>query len=648
MTDRILPEFQLDTPFPILRRAPGVLALVAAAILVTATRTHADTPSAKAALSLKPVQKDIVYERVPADRLAECKVRDIDSKNWSGWEVFSQDGTMLRKFADTNGDKKVDLWCYYNFGIEVYRDVDADFNGKADQYQWLGTSGTRWGLDDNEDGNIDRWRRISVEEVSAEVVASLRDISPRRFARLLATEKELRSIGLSKSKAESLASKCSRAARGFSDLAKRQKTVGPEAKWVQFASSPPGVVPAGTDGSTKDVLVYENAVAMFENGKDSGQLIVGTIIRVGETWKIVDLPAVGDVGEAVAQAAGNFFTPGDASVAPTGAGSATDDKTQTLVMKLEKIDKALSSATKADAVANLNDQRAQVVEELIAESPNASERETWVRQLVDTVTVAVQSGTYPKGLARLKRVSSRFAKGNEPLAAYADFQAIGTEYVTKQTKDADFPKVQEWYLKSLNDFIDRYPRTSEAAQAMLQLALSKEFEDKERDALKYYRKVASAFPKTDAGQKAAGAIRRLDSVGRRISFSGTTIDGKNFSLSELRGKPVVIHYWATWCEPCKQDMKLLRRLQARYKQLELVGVNVDTTRELANDFIQDSTLPWTQLFELGGLESSPLAKEFGVQTLPTMMLVDQNGKVVRHNVRAAELDNELEMLIKDD
>ena len=621
--------------------------LATCALLICLSAVHpasAQSPSAKAALQLSPVQDDAVYETVGADAVDKCEVRDIKHKTWTGWEVVAADGTLLRRFADTNKDKKVDLWCYFNFGIETYRDVDADFNGKADQYQWLGTSGIRWGLDDNEDGQIDRWRRISVEEVSAEVVSALRDQDANRFARLLANERELTSIGLSEEKSKTLATKASRAARNFQSLAKNQKAVGDGAQWVQFASAPPGIVPAGTAGSTKDVQVYENAVAMFEQAGESGQLVVGTMIRVGETWRLVDLPSVGD-GESVAQAPGNFFTPANASMAATAGGTGTGDETQALVVSLERIDTALASASKESEIAQLHDERAKTVEQLISASSTDAERETWVRQLVDTVAVAVQSGTYPKGLLRLKRVASKFARNNESLAAYADFQTIGTEYVTRQSKKGvKFADVQEWYLKSLNDFIDRYPKMPEAAQATLQLALSKEFEDKEREALRYYRKVASSFPGTDSGRKAAGAVRRLESVGRRIDFAGATIDNKQFSISSLRGNPVVIHYWATWCEPCKQDMKALRRLQARYKGLELVGVNVDNTRDLATSFLKENSLPWVQLFEEGGLESSPLSNAFGVQTLPTVMLIDAAGKVVRHNIRVDELDNELQKM----
>jgi thioredoxin-like negative regulator of GroEL len=126
------------------------------------------------------------------------------------------------------------------------------------------------------------------------------------------------------------------------------------------------------------------------------------------------------------------------------------------------------------------------------------------------------------------------------------------------------------------------------------------------------------------------------------------MDGKRFRLAQLRGKPIVLHYWATWCEPCKQDMKLLRRLKANYQRagLQLVGVNVDLTQDLAASFLRQNDLPWVQLFEEGGLESSGLAKALGVQTLPTMMLIDSDGKVVRHNVRAAELDDELDRMLK--
>ena len=84
----------------------------------------------------------------------------------TAWVVTGPAGETLRQFVDSNADNKVDQWRYFRGGIEVYRDVDKDFDGKADQYRWLGTAGTRWGLDIDEDGEIDRWKSISPEEAT--------------------------------------------------------------------------------------------------------------------------------------------------------------------------------------------------------------------------------------------------------------------------------------------------------------------------------------------------------------------------------------------------------------------------------------------------------------------------------------------------
>ena len=76
--------------------------------------------------------------------------------SFDNWVIRDEAGRMLRRYADTNADNRVDVWCYFFQGIEVYRDIDADFNGKADQYRWLGTGGTRSAVDRNEDGVIDK------------------------------------------------------------------------------------------------------------------------------------------------------------------------------------------------------------------------------------------------------------------------------------------------------------------------------------------------------------------------------------------------------------------------------------------------------------------------------------------------------------
>jgi len=630
------------------------LALFCVSLLVFGNALSGDSkapaagPTVKAALGLTPVQPAVPYERVPSEDEAKCQIVDLDQGDWAGWKVLREDGTVLRRFADTNGDKKVDLWSYFSNGVEVYRDVDADFNGKADQYRWLGTAGTRWGLDEDEDGTIDRWKQISAEEVSGEVIAALAAAASPRFVRLLISPEELDGLGLEAAQAERIATKVREARQDFADFAARQEKVGKTAEWVQFAAALPGIVPAGTDGLRGDLMVYENAVAMFDQADRQGQVLVGTLVKVGDAWRLVDLPQV--VGEemVVSRSSGFFFTP-DALPSEMGGGS-SGEAAQRRVAELEQIDRQLAEAEEAAAQAELNARRADVVEQLVKAAEGEEERQTWLQQLVDTVAAAVQSGTYPEGVQRLEQARDELASDDPALQSYIGFQIISSEYA-RRLRDSEpdaFPEIQEWYLEALSRFVDEHPAAPEAAQAMMQLALSKEFEAKDEDAIAWYRKVTTAFPGQAAGEKAAGAIRRLESVGQRIDLSGTTLEGKKLQLARLRGNPVVVHYWATWCEPCKQDMKVLRQLQARYQGagLQIVGVNVDGRRADAEAYLQANPQPWPQLFDEGGLESSDLAIALGVQTLPTMLLLDDKGQVVRHNVQTVQLDREIGELVE--
>jgi hypothetical protein len=114
-------------------------------------------------LSYSPRQSNVNYDRVEAKDEARCTGKYETRNGADGLMIYAPDGQLLRRFADSNGDRNVDQWCYFKDGIEVYRDIDSDFNGVADQYRWLGTEGIRWGIDKNEDGKIDSWKLISPE-----------------------------------------------------------------------------------------------------------------------------------------------------------------------------------------------------------------------------------------------------------------------------------------------------------------------------------------------------------------------------------------------------------------------------------------------------------------------------------------------------
>lgn len=634
---------------------PSLLLLGGLTLLLTATgRLYAATPTAEQALRLMPVQGDVELDTPTDEEIARCTIDTEEEDGMVGWAVRGEAGQLLRRFLDTNDDNKVDRWCYYQSGIEVYRDIDADHNGKADQYRWLGTQGIRWGLDDDEDGQIDRWKAISAEEVTREVVAALSQGNTDQFQRLLLTAEELEDLGLGETWSQQVSRLSSSANTGFADLARRQTAVGRQARWIHFGSNPPGLVPAGTQGSLRDVVVYENVVAMVDEAGRDLQIQIGTLIQVGDGWRIFDLPH--NLIEAEANTADNgfFFQASLARVTPTQEEGTPpegmDEEIQEWIEQLEEVDLLLAEGPRAENFGQLNELRANILEQLAGKSESPEDKIAWLRQMADTVSAAVQGGGYPQGVQRLQNLYERLAEESprSPLVPYVRFRTMTAAYsVRLEQPEADFAEIQQEWLEKLEEFVEQFSTSTDAAEAMLQLAIAEEFAGNEDSAKEWYQRIAAEFPNTDLASKSTGAIRRLNSVGRPIPLAGQTLGGQQVDLANLRGKVVLIHYWATWCEPCKEDIEKLKQLQARYGRqgFTLIGVSLDNQRDTLAGYLRENRLPWPQLFEEGGLDSR-LANELGILTLPTMILVDKRGNVANRNIHVSQVEEGLQSLLR--
>jgi len=625
----------------------GCLMLVFSGLLVSA---RAAAPSAEQALKLMPIQKGVDIDRPNAQVAAKCTIAARKLDGHVGWIVESPEGVVLRKFVDTNGDNVVDQWSYYKGGLEVYRDIDANFNGKADQYRWFHTAGSRWALDKDEDGRIDAWKAISAEEVTAEVIAALAHGDVDRFARLTLTPSELESLGIGPEKARQLADRIGKLRTGFEQLAARQKGVTDKTRWVQFSGNRPGTVPTGTDGSTKDLRVYENVVAIVQTGTEHGEVQIGTLVEVGNVWRVIDVPRPLSDAQTELVATGFFFRGSMADRSPP-AMIGSNEKTQALLADLEKLDAAAAGARSAEEQARFNAQRADVLEQIAQQAERPEERAMWLRQLADMVSAAVQSGTYPEGAERLEALFKRLQgrAGDKHLAAYVKFRQLTADYglSIQNASPSDFVKLQEQWLKQLEQYASDYPDSPDTAEAILQLAIAQEFAGEEDEAKKWYARVVAEFPNSQQARKAAGARTRLESVGKSISLQGKTPEGDVVDLANYRGKVVLIQYWASWSERCKADMATLKELAAKYGRsgFSIIGVNLDSSLEQMANYLAENRLPWPQIFEEGGLDSRP-ANELGVLTLPTMILIDQQGRVVDRNVQVAELDGALKKLVR--
>ncbi|MFV2068452.1 MAG: redoxin domain-containing protein, partial [Pirellulales bacterium] len=291
-----------------------------------------------------------------------------------------------------------------------------------------------------------------------------------------------------------------------------------------------------------------------------------------------------------------------------------------------------------------------LLEKLAAEAKNSGERQQWIRQLADTASVAVQSGTFPEGVERLKAVEARLAKdkADHDLLAYVAFRRLSADYTKSlQVPNADFVKIQSEWVKQLEEFVQQHSKSPDSAEALLQLAIAEEFSGRDEDAIRWYDQLLKDFSKSSPAQKATGAKRRLQSVGKRMTLRGRDLRGRTVDLAKYRGKTVLIQYWATWCEPCITDMARIKELLAKYTKqgFAVVGVSLDSQRSDVVNFLKTNRIPWQQMYEPGGLESR-LANEMGILTLPTMILVDDKGRVINRSIHVTELDSELKRLLR--
>ena len=292
---------------------------------------------------------------------------------------------------------------------------------------------------------------------------------------------------------------------------------------------------------------------------------------------------------------------------------------------------------------------ADLLEKLADKANTPEEKITWIRQLADTVSAAVQAGGFPAGVERLEALYKRLEteQAAADLVSYVKFRFLSADYGRSLQTDDDFAKVQQKWLTDLEQFVTDFATTKDAAEAMLQLAISEEFAGQDDKAVGWYTRIATEFPETPVAIKAGGARRRMESVGKVLELSGKDTQGNQVDVAALRGKVVVIHYWATWCGPCKQDISVLKDMQTKYgkENVALVGVNVDNIREEFEAYLKDNPMAWPQLYEPGGLDS-PLANALGILTLPTMLLVDKESKVVSRNLHGEDIDAELRKLLR--
>jgi peroxiredoxin/protocatechuate 3,4-dioxygenase beta subunit len=130
-------------------------------------------------------------------------------------------------------------------------------------------------------------------------------------------------------------------------------------------------------------------------------------------------------------------------------------------------------------------------------------------------------------------------------------------------------------------------------------------------------------------------------------FTAQQLDGTPLKLADLRGKIVLLDFWATWCGLCRADLPNLERYypeHAKDGRFEIVSISVDDDPALVQRFLASRKLPWRQI-ALGPVKANPLAKLYNVWGTPATVLIDRDGVIAARNLLGDELRKKIDELL---
>ncbi|MGH7222727.1 MAG: thioredoxin-like domain-containing protein [Gemmataceae bacterium] len=601
-------------------------------------------PTVAQMLTFKPRQEGVVCTTPAADKHVGCKVELLKAARGSGWVLKDEEGNLLRRFFDSNGDNRIDVWAYYKDGAEVYAEIDTTFSGKPDQYRWFNAGGCKWGVDENKDGRIDSWKVISPEEVSQEILAALISHEFARLQPLLLTEAELKMLDLPNDQASRVREQLKAAAEKFQETVSKLSKLSAKATWIHLETvAPQRVAPQGSAGQA-EVIKHARGTLLYDNAGTSDWIQTGEMYLVGNTWRLVGAPMPGAA------------SPETSSGKAGSLDLAENPELQKLIAELTDLDKQVpaSNSTPNPALSQHHLKRADILERIVAKV-KATNRDPWIRQVADSLSTAAQSDpsntvSMTRLLALERQLDSALPAGHA-LTAYVTYREMQADYsrgLPPYGKEKDFNKVQNAWLTRLAKFVQAFPRGEDTPDAMLQAGMVSEFLNKEVEAKNWYKQLSDHFGDKQQARKAEGSIRRLELEGKTLTLAGPMLNDPNiaFDMDQKHGKVAIVYYWASWNTQCTSDFtKLKGMLDAHSGKVELVCVNLDTSTDEARKYLQSTPVPGTHLHQDGGLESK-MATDYGIQVLPTIFVVGKDGKVVNRNGQIANLEDEVKKLVK--
>jgi len=208
---------------------------------------------------------------------------------------------------------------------------------------------------------------------------------------------------------------------------------------------------------------------------------------------------------------------------------------------------------------------------------------------------------------------------------------------------------QKAYVEAFFAAADVLPNKDEIFKMLLLQAKSgREFTDEEKRGIaQRVLDHPDASESIKASAKTALAGEKGYAVGKPLELSFTALDGTKINLADMKGKVVLIDFWATWCGPCVAEMPNVKSVYDKYhaQGFEILGISLDTSKDDLEKFLKKNSIPWPQYFD-GKQWNNDISFRFGIGGVPTEWVIDKKGILRETNARGGNLAQLVDQLLQ--